>query len=340
MITKPKAALFSDLHLGIYGNSEKWHEIALEWADWIVKDLTAKKIKDVFFLGDFFHNRSEISVQTMSVATQILNKFSIFNIVMIVGNHDAYYKNRSDIHSLGLMQGHENITIVSENLEVDAFDKKLLFVPWNNELPEGKFDYIFGHFEIQNFKMNNYKVCDHGLTAMEFLTSRTDTVFSGHFHHRNTKKYKEGSINYIGNTFPMDFADVDNIKGYYILDLEDGDLEFVENTVSPKFKKITASKIKTYTEDDFDNNIIKLIVDIEMTDKQVEKFQTYIAKFKPWQFNTEFNTVSKLTDDVEEIDSIDVLEQFDEYIEQLKFDDDKQKRIDTKIKELYAKNNI
>lgn len=338
MIKKSKVAIFSDLHLGIYGNSEVWHSVALKWSTWIAKELSDKKIKDVFFLGDFFHNRSEISVQTIHVASQILDNLSDFNIIMIVGNHDAYYKNRSDIHSLALLNGHKNLTIVDKTLTISEFDKELLFVPWNADLPDGKFDYIFGHFEIQNFKMNNFKVCDHGMSAMDFLASKTDTVFSGHFHNRNSKKYNEGQIHYVGNTFPMDFADVSNIKGYHILDLEDGKLEFFENTVSPKFKKIFLTKLKQYTKDDYKNNIIKLIVDIEATEKQVEKVQTYIAKFKPFQFNTEYNTTSKTVEDVESIDSIDLMDSMVEFIDQLKLEDEKSKRIDKLMKDLYDKN--
>ena len=80
MIKKPKVAIFSDLHLGLYGNSTEWHEIALKWADWITADLKKKKIVDIFFLGDFFHNRSEISVQTIHVASELVAKFKNFNM--------------------------------------------------------------------------------------------------------------------------------------------------------------------------------------------------------------------------------------------------------------------
>jgi DNA repair exonuclease SbcCD nuclease subunit len=239
---------------------------------------------------------------------------------------------------LALLNGHKNLTIVDKVLTISEFNKELLFVPWNAELPDGKFDYIFGHFEIQNFKMNNFKVCDHGLTAMDFLASKTDTVFSGHFHNRNSRKYNEGQIHYVGNTFPMDFADVSNIKGYHILDLEDGELEFFENTVSPKFKKIILSKLKQYTKEDYQNNIIKLVVDIEATEKQVEKVQTYIAKFKPFQFNTEYNSTSKTVDDVEEIDSVDLAESMVEFVGQMKLEDEKSKRIDKLMKDLYDRN--
>lgn len=335
---KPKAAIFSDLHLGIYGNSEKWHEVALNWASWISSELKSKNIKDILFLGDFFHNRSELSVQTLHVASKIIEHFKDFKMTMVAGNHDCFYKNRCDIHSLGLLKNHDNITIIDSPKIIQAFGKDLLFVPWNCDLPDGKFDYVFGHFEIQTFKMNNYKVCDHGLDIMDFLASRTSNVFSGHFHHRNTKKYNEGMINYVGNTFPMDFSDLDNVKGYHTLDVESGELEFFENPISPRFKKIPASQIKSYKAKDIENNIVKLVIDLEISEKNVEKFQLYISKFKPWQFTTEYATTSKVVNDVECIDSIDLVEIFDEYIKELKFEDNKKFRVEEIVKNLYEKN--
>jgi len=336
MLKKSKVALFSDLHLGIRGNSEEWHKIALDWADWIVADLSSKNIRDIFFLGDFFDNRSEISVQTLHVASEILDKFKDFNMIMIVGNHDAFYKNRSDVHSLGLMNGHKNITIVHKNLTIDEFGKKMLFVPWNNELGGYTFDYIFGHFEIQSFKMNNYKVCDKGMSVNELLNA-TKTVFSGHFHKRDSKSYNSGSIHYIGNTFPMDFSDVDDAKGYHILDIETGGLTFIENTVSPKFKKIVLSNIKQVKKEDIEGNIVKLVVDLEVDDKQLDKFKVYLGKFSPKHLSVEHNTTTHTIDNVEEIDSINIEEMFDEFIGQLELDEDKNTRVEKIISELYEK---
>lgn len=336
MLKKSKVAIFSDLHLGLYGNSEQWHKVALEWADWIVGELKTHKIEDILFLGDFFHNRSEISVQTIHVASQIIEKFEDFNIIMIVGNHDAYYKNRSDVHSLGLLNGHKNVTIVDKNVTIDAFDKRLLFVPWNSEVPDEKFDYIFGHFEIINFKMNNFKICDHGLDSNDLL-SRSMNIYSGHFHTRSSKNYSAGNIHYVGNTFSHDFNDYKNEKGYYILDIEDGTHIFYENVISPKYIKILASDIKSYGESDIANNVVKLIVNIEATDKQVEKIQTYISKFKPFQFHTEYNIISKTIDEIEDIDSIDLMDAIEEFIDQLKLEDASRDRVDKIMKELYSK---
>jgi len=338
MIKKNKIAIFSDLHLGIYGNSTNWHQIALDWADWIVADLKKKKISDIFFLGDFFHNRSEISVQTGHIASLIIEKFKDFNMLMIVGNHDCFYKNRSDIHSLGLLKGHSNITIIDESLQFSQFGKKFLFVPWEGEIPDDKFDYIFGHFEIISFKMNNFKVCDHGYNPMDFLASKTSMVFSGHFHNRHSKKYNEGSIHYVGNTFPMDFSDVGNQRGYHILDVESGDLEFFPNPVSPTFVKVLLSKTDDVSDDLIRNNIVKLIIDGDVSDDIIEKQKVYLSQFKPFQLTTEFNVSSKSINNVDHVDAIDLEEMFEEFQEQMKLDDDQNERVGKIIKRLYERN--
>lgn len=337
MIKKTKVAIFSDLHLGIYGNSEKWHDTALKWADWMVEELSSKSIVDIFFLGDFFDNRTEISVQTLHVASKIIEKFKNFNMFMIIGNHDAFYKNRSDVHSLGMVKGHENIVLVDQIVEFERFDKKFLMVPWNNELPKAKYDYIFGHFEIQTFKMNNFTVCSHGLMPLDIL-SRGNLAFSGHFHNRNSKKYNEGTINYIGSCFSMDFSDVGNSKGYHILDIEDGSVEFIQNTVSPEFVKLNISNLSSMSRDLIKNNIVKLVIDTDIDEKKLEELQLAISKLEPWQFTTEHNVSSKTLDDVEVVDSINIADMFFEFYEKLGLDEKQLERVKKINEDLYNLN--
>lgn len=340
MIKKTKIAIFSDLHLGVYGNSEKWHDTALKWADWIVDELTQKKIKDILFLGDFFDNRSEISVQTIHIASIIIEKFKNFNMFMIIGNHDAYYKNRSDVHSLGMVKGYENITLIDTNLEFEAFNKRFLFVPWNNELSNGAYDYVFGHFEIQTFKMNNYTVCNHGLLPIDLLASNAHMVFSGHFHNRNHKKYNEGAIHYVGSCFPLDFSDENNTKGYHILDVETGTLKFVENCISPRFIKTPISNHEHLKSEDIKNNIVKLIIDVELSEDEFAKITNIYKDCNPWQLTYEYSVNSKTLNDVESIESVNIVDIFEEFYEKLGLDDDQLARIKLINEELYEKNKI
>ena len=43
-ISKPRVAIFSDLHLGVHSNSSDWHNYAIEWAHWFKEECKRKNI--------------------------------------------------------------------------------------------------------------------------------------------------------------------------------------------------------------------------------------------------------------------------------------------------------
>ena len=294
-LNKTKVAIFSDLHLGVHLDSGTWHQVALNWCDWFVEELKKKDIKDILFLGDFYHHRSDISVATLHVASLILDKLNDFNVVMIVGNHDAYYKDRADINSLSILGGRKNLTVISETTTAKIFGKTFTFIPWGanvSKLP--KSDAIFGHLEIESFKMNGYKTCDHGLSTRDLLT-KAKLIMSGHFHLRDERIYDNGTIVYVGNPFQMDFGDIDGTKGYYTLDLDTLKYEFFENTLSPKHKKISLTEltnVKSLTGADINQMVnghfIKFVVDkkanSDIIDTLIQKFSVY----NPLTFTTDY----------------------------------------------------
>ena len=127
--------------------------------------------------------------------------------------------------------------------DTTLYEREITFCPWGTTLSQiPKSDIVFGHFEIQTFKQNSFKMCDDGMTSKELL-ERCNLAISGHFHLRDERVYDEGTILYLGNPFQMDFGDVDSTKGYYILDLNTLKYEFTENTISPKHKKIYKSGV-------------------------------------------------------------------------------------------------
>ena len=87
-----KIAFFTDLHLGIHQNSDKWLNTSLEWAKWFRQEVEKNEIDQIVFGGDFFHYRDEVNVKCLHTANQILDIFKNLNITMITGNHDSYYK--------------------------------------------------------------------------------------------------------------------------------------------------------------------------------------------------------------------------------------------------------
>ncbi len=294
-INKPKVCVISDLHLGVHTNSTTWHEIAINWALWLSKELKRKNIKDIIFCGDWHHNRSEISVNTLQVSADILEIFKDFNIIAITGNHDLYYKHRTDVNSLSIYKGRNNIKIFDKPYTIEAFERTITFCPWNtnpSDIPNS--DVIFGHFEIETFKMNAYKVCEEGVKIKDLL-KKAPLIISGHFHTRHEKTFGSGTILYCGNPFQMDFGDLDNKKGYYILDLDTLEYEFSENNVSPLYKKINLSDlvqhgtIDSSTRQLFTNNIVKLKIDKNITQEDIDILTNKLTQLKPLNFTLDYD---------------------------------------------------
>ena len=245
-IKNSKVCCIADLHIGVHQNSIFWHETALKWAQWLKEELNNKDIKDIFILGDLYHYRDEIAVNTIHVVNQILNLWSEFNIVILVGNHDSFYKDRSDVNSLSILDGWRNILVISEPTTYTILGKTATFLPWGASLKDiGKSDILFGHLEIESFKMNSHKHCDHGIKTSDLL-KKADLIMTGHFHLRDERKYDKKTILYVGNPFEMDFGDTGSTKGYYVLDASNLTYEFFENPVSPKHKKLTITELLNF----------------------------------------------------------------------------------------------
>jgi DNA repair exonuclease SbcCD nuclease subunit len=332
-IKKNKVAIFSDLHLGVHSNSSEWHKYAIEWANWFREECRDKGIKDLIFCGDWHHNRSEISVNTLQVSADILDMFEEFNLIAITGNHDIYYKHRTDVNSLSIFKNRKNVTILEQYQTLEAFDKKLSFCPWNTPTKViEESDVIFGHFEIETFKMNAFKICEEGVRVKDLL-KKSSLIISGHFHTRHEKQFGAGTILYVGNPFQMDFGDAGNRKGYHILDLDTLEYEFFENNVSPCYEKITLSElveegdITPIVKNKISNNIVKLKVDKNISQDDMDILTAVFNKLQPEQlsidYDINFNRILDNRDNIEDLSGVDVEQAIEEFIGTMDLDDAK-----------------
>jgi DNA repair exonuclease SbcCD nuclease subunit len=319
--TSEQVCCIADLHIGVHQNSIFWHETALKWAAWLKSELQKKKIKDIFILGDVYHYRDEIAVNTIHVVNQIFNMWSEFNITIVVGNHDAFYKDRADINSLSILNGWDNIIVISTPTTYTLYGKKALFLPWGSNVSElQKVDMIFGHLEIESFKMNSFKLCDKGIKTKDLLNV-SPFIMSGHFHLRDERKYDKGTIIYVGNPFEMDFGDAGSTKGYYILNLNTLNYTFHENIDSPKHLKITLSDVlskKSLKDCDTANNIIKLIIDKKVDADNIDNLIEKFSKTKPFSLSVDYSLINlnptASEDNNYDLSGVDVQKAIEEFI--------------------------
>jgi len=200
-------------------------------------------IKTIIQLGDLMDNRNKVSVNVL----YYLNKYFFpymrdnnITLYTIIGNHDIYNKDSREIHSLELFKDlYDNFKVVENITTLEMKNKKLLLVPWvlpdENHNFEDYLDtnYIFGHFETNGVEMVNGINCNSN-HAFNFESFKGIQTFSGHFH---LKRYYD-NIFYVGTPSQINWGDYNESKGFHVLDLETDEIEFVENTISPKHIKI------------------------------------------------------------------------------------------------------
>jgi len=338
-----KVAVISDLHLGIHQNNPIWHNISLDFAKWFKQELIKNQIQDVVIAGDINNDRNELSVNSMNIIKEIFQLWSNFNVTVLVGNHDAYYKDRPDIHSLSLLSGWNNINVIDKLTTINQFGKQISFCPWGvtlDQIPNS--DIVFGHFAITGFKMTKGKICTEGFEC-EDLLNKTKLIITGHFHLKEERKYSEGTILYLGCPYELSWSDYCDLKGYHICDLQQGSYEFVENKISPKHKKIMLSeladlqKISEDIKKEIEGNIVALIVDKEVNHNIIEKLSTILVGFKPLTFRVDYIQNNKLTLDQNEIniDNIDIGEAITEFVNILQINE--KEKVLSYVLDLYKK---
>ena len=213
-----KAAFFTDIHFGLKSNSIQHNNDCADFVDWFISKAKSEGCETCFFLGDWNHHRASINIQTLQYGLRALEKLSdsFDHVYFIPGNHDLYYRDKRDVHSVEWAKHLPNITIVNE-----FFDEgDVTIAPWlvgedYKKLKKLKNKYLFGHFELPHFYMNAMvEMPDHGEINADHLQS-FDRVFSGHFHKRQSRK----NIWYMGNCFPHNYADAgDDQRGMMILE--------------------------------------------------------------------------------------------------------------------------
>ena len=317
-----KVLFFSDLHLGVHQNSQTWHTICLNLAEWINGVMIDYDLDTIIFAGDVFHNRHEIGVNTLHVAKKFFDVLKDYQIHIIPGNHDAFLSSTAEVNSVEILS-QDNIHVYATPTTVQIGEKTVTFCPWKTNLAElEKVNMLVGHFEILNFIMSATKICEHGDKSVSLLEI-CDAVVTGHFHLRQHRKYDEGKyILYLGSPYEMDFGDREQQKGVSIINFNDfSDVEFVTNDITPKHFRIKVSELleKKYKvlSGLVKNNIISLYVDTKLDTLALDLLISKLTQYGPLQFRTEFNTLDTAQIDTKEVKklSIDIETAFHEFVD-------------------------
>lgn len=330
-----KILMISDIHFGVKNNSERYLEIIKDFfLKTLAKAIDTRNITDVRILGDLFDCRNHINVRTFNTVLEIFRWYESnqknVHFKILLGNHDIYYKNRIDVNSLEILRGFKNVTIIDDIVKETINGKKIITFPWLVEesktlhdfnaicAGDEKFDLCLGHFEIKGFEISKGQFDDFGLEKGKFKNFKR--VFTGHYHLRNTMN----QISYLGCPYQITWGDYGDSKGIHIYDIDEGKTEFIENTDSPTFIKITIQDVlddSTLLER-VKGNSIKIVIDKKYDEVDIVKSMTKIEGLAPIKLDVE----NEFIEEVDENDDLDItmtdtLSFLSEYVKNIKLED-------------------
>ena len=191
-------------------------------------------IKTIIHAGDLMDRRKFVNFNILNqIRNNFIGKLKDNDIEMhcILGNHDVYYRNTNSVNSATeLFKDDITIYDAPQIIEFDGLNIALL--PWvNKENEEESIEFIktasapilIGHLELDGYQVMRGVNYQGGMNSKLF--DRYEKVLSGHFHCRQEK----GNVYYMGTQYQITFADLNETKGFHVLDTDTREIEFIEN---------------------------------------------------------------------------------------------------------------
>lgn len=320
-----KVAIIGDIHLGKH-TSDPFRREAIEkgqdafFTEQLIPELTERGITKILFTGDIHDHRTQLNIRVACRTKRLFKDiFKDFEIIIVQGNHDLFYKNSYEYSALELYEDIPNVTIYSEKgKQIKLLNKQWYIVPWIIQEREKNFTeflkkladrpqkeidetVIFGHFELSGVKMEGNNVAIHGMDTKYLLQAAKLTV-SGHYHGKSDTEVETNRLLYVGSPYPLTFINATDVHGYYILD-ENLECEFVENKVSPKF--INVKDTDDFSEiETLENYFVNVHYNSDTNEEDFLALTTKIDSLKPLTKNYVPYT-DKVSDDMLEHDDSD-----------------------------------
>jgi DNA repair exonuclease SbcCD nuclease subunit len=269
----------TDTHWGAKKGSKHLHDyFELFYKNVFFPAIEEHGVETVIHMGDAFDSRKSIDYQSLEWAKRVVfDPLKKYDVHMIVGNHDCYYKNTNNVNSPALLlKDYPNIKTYSSptNTKVGGID--MTFIPWicseNYDetlkvIQKSKAKIAMGHLELNGFRAHRGHTMEDGMDASVF--DKFKKVFSGHFHTRSDN----GKIFYLGNPYEMYWTDVNDTRGFHIFDTETLEHTPINNPYKLFYNiYYEDTPHQTFDAREYEKKIVKVIVRKKSNIKSFEKF--------------------------------------------------------------------
>lgn len=251
-----KYILLGDIHTGIKNDSMIYHQVVIDLFTDIISYAKENGISNMIQVGDFFDNRKKISPHTIDLISEKISPLiseNFENTYIVVGNHDTYYHDNMTPTTLSMFSPYNNIHIVDK----PTILHNILMLPWLfDDCDMVDADILIGHFDMNGIPMvKGYDVLskNHRYSVSDF--SKYKKVYSGHYHIKGVY----GNVTYIGTPYQMTFNDRDEVKGFYVLDTDTTEIEFIVFDKYPHHIVINDTDINDIDKELITGNNIKVL---------------------------------------------------------------------------------
>lgn len=339
-----RVALITDQHFGSRGDSAQCLDYYEKFYSTVFfPKLKAESITTVIILGDTFDRRKFINLNTLYRTKEMFFRKLYeggIDVIMITGNHDAYYRNTNLVNSPQLtLVEYDNIIAVSKPETFNVHGVPICFLPWicadnmsdsMEEINGSVAKICMGHLEVAGFAMYRGMQSHEGLSKS--LLQKFDMVFSGHYHHKSD----DGHVYYLGNPYELTWNDYKDPRGFHLFDLKTRELEFIVNpyTLFERFEYSDTTS-ESFDPTIFKDKYVKIVVITKTNHYKFDQFINKVYSANPLDVKiiedfAEFNE-GQVEDNIDLEDTGSVLEN---YIESIHTDVDK-KVIKDFMKSLY-----
>ena len=298
-----KLLMLADIHFGVRSDSPFFRKKHEEFFSGVIEYLENNDIDKVFILGDVMDKRKSCDYSTIKYAISQLDEIAYlgFEINILVGNHDSYFKNTLEINSPKMLfrpDLNPMYKVYDKPVDVDG----ICIIPWicddnyddcMNIIKNSKSEVCFGHFELNGFQYNKSTISSGGMDA-EFL-SKFKTVITGHYHLKSNNK----NVFYLGSPIQMNWDDYMTPKGFHVFDTETNVLKFFEN-------KESIFKILHNMEDfgECTDKIVRVVVDSDVDKKKLDSYLRKLQETNPHDVKVIYNQKEKVVEESVKIDCV------------------------------------
>ena len=325
-----RVAIITDTHYGCRKGSKLFQDYFEQfYKNVFFPTLEKEEITTVLHLGDAFDSRKSIDYQSLEWTKRVvLDPLLKYDVHMLVGNHDAYYKNTNSVNSPSLLlQNYSNIKTYSDPEVIEIENLNVLLIPWictDNEektlrlIKNSGCKVAMGHLELNGFQAHRGHTMDDGMDSIVF--DNFTKVFSGHYHTRSNN----GTVFYLGNPYEIFWNDVNDTRGFHIFDTETLEHTPVNNPYKMYYViYYDDDNYQTFDTREYENKIVKVIVRKKSNTKKFEKFIDKLYTSNISELKIVENLQIEENEDFEAYESEDTLSILNRYVEESEISLDK-----------------